>query len=738
MITLSNYNEKKSSINWNDLPAAVRDNREDVEDMLDLHGEDKAIDKMIDTFIAKINKGAIKKDPEPIKKEPMAKKQKAKGQAGKSIHLMDTSKPLVPKHKVWRKDGDLFVSRGFIDASKGQLPNSVFDDEHDVVYIRLLRLPNKGQINFVLWDVKIPFINGQVFQMRDNDQGELLSELIRKMGAQILDITEDEKPTAKNKPTKKQPAKKIKKAVVDVKLVNNFSEEFKLLRRFLNATKKETLTYRQVRLLYMAFNKAAVSRNVRKSSDKGDEFEKANEGITKIFEQSQNSDQAKERGIKLEIENTKLIKELTAYVAGTKINYAVTLLRSFISMQGTIPGKEKAERLLKRFTNAFKTDRVNDKNRLYDQVMDAISELKEYLKSPKEKVDVEMYGLSVPGKKVCENRIKCAGLTPNGQLKPGYKFSNGGKVIKSKKKAKAIKSKPSKKKSKPEGLNQPAQIYHQEEQAEQPVPFNILDYIVEPIEKEITKSMKEALVMPSKKSYRGQNLQDSMNTVSNNEIFPLNGEIGKFLGQVEKKPIHSVVTTLDAEQGAGKTRFLFQVINALAAAGVKCLFYSLEEHPQSSLFKNKVDQYIDPANFQNITIVDEVENWKDEKVAINAHEAIFFDSFQKLPVIDLDKDMRKAFNSKWFFVIYQQTGTKGMRGGSRAAFDGDIILKVKKADDYRDNYVYANKNRYNDMPEFHYNIFSKQLSGDNGHSQSKASTGSANEPLGRLIAIAIQ
>ena len=635
MITLSNYNEKKSSINWNDLPAAVRDNREDVEDMLDLHGEDKAIDKMIDTFLAKINKGAIKNKPEPIKKEPKAKGQKTPSVAKKSP-----------------------------------------------------------------------------------------------------------KPATESIKAEKTPAKKIKKAVVDVKLVNNFSEEFKLLRRFLNATKKETLTYQQVRLLYMAFNKAAVSRNVRKSSDKGDEFELANEGITKIFEQSENSDQAKEHGIKLEIENTKLIEGLTTYVAGTKINYAVTLLRSFISIQGTIPGKEKAERLLKRFTNAFKSDRLDDKNRLYDQVMDAISELKEYLKSPKEKVDVEMYGLSVPGKKVCDNRVKCAGLTPNGQLKPGYKFNKGGKVVKSKKKGKSIKSKPSKKKSKPEGLNQPDREYYQKEQAiEQPVPFNLLDYIVEPIEKEITKSISKAksLVKPTKKSARGENLLDSMNKVSNNDIFPVGGDIGKFLGQVEKKPVHSVVTTLDAEQGAGKTRFFFQVLNALAASGVKCLFYSLEEHPQSSLFKNKVEQYIDPANFNNITIVDEVDEWKDEKAAINAHEAIFFDSFQKLPAIDLDKDMRKAFNGKWFFLIYQQTGTKGMRGGSRAAFDGDIILKVKKADDYRNNYVHANKNRYNDKPELHYNIFSKQLSGENSQdSQSKISTRPANEPMGRLIATAIQ
>ena len=33
-----------------------------------------------------------------------------------------------------------------------------------------------------------------------------------------------------------------------------------------------------------------------------------------------------------------------------------------------------------------------------------------------------------------------------------------------------------------------------------------------------------------------------------------------------------------------------------------------------------------------------------------------------------------------------------MRGGSKAAFDGDQILKVEKFPDYKENNVYANKN----------------------------------------------
>jgi hypothetical protein len=101
--------------------------------------------------------------------------------------------------------------------------------------------------------------------------------------------------------------------------------------------------------------------------------------------------------------------------------------------------------------------------------------------------------------------------------------------------------------------------------------------------------------------------------------------------------------------------------------------------------------------------------WKDEIQVIECSDAIFFDSFQKLPDIDLDQDIRKAFNGKLFYLIYQQTGTKTMRGGSKAAFDGDQILKIKKHENHQENYVFANKNRYQEDPELKFNIYTGAL-----------------------------
>lgn len=108
-------------------------------------------------------------------------------------------------------------------------------------------------------------------------------------------------------------------------------------------------------------------------------------------------------------------------------------------MQGTSPGKEKAQRLLKRIENGIKKNKVDKTNRLYDEVKKAEKELKEYISGKDKEVEVDPYGLSVPAKgltggRVCDNRVKCEGLKKNGQLKPGYKFAKGGDVVKVRKK----------------------------------------------------------------------------------------------------------------------------------------------------------------------------------------------------------------------------------------------------------------------------------------------------------------
>ncbi|QEE49598.1 DUF1738 domain-containing protein [Flavobacterium alkalisoli] len=194
------------------------------------------------------------------------------------------------------------------------------------------------------------------------------------------------------------------------------------------------------------------------------------------------------------------------------------------------------------------------------------------------------------------------------------------------------------------------------------------------------------------------------------QFFTVAGEVGKFLQAVERKPEHSVVITMDGEQGAGKTTTLYKFMNAFATPGNRCLFISGEEHPNSSLAKEKVEKYLSGQAQANIDTVGDVEDKQDLYDLVKDYEIIFIDSWQKLlrmvGTIHLDEDLRKRFNGKVFVIIFQQTTTGRTKGGSEVVFDGDIIIKMVKEASFADNYAFFDKNRYTKVPieTIRYNI----------------------------------
>ena len=226
-------------------------------------------------------------------------------------------------------------------------------------------------------------------------------------------------------------------------------------------------------------------------------------------------------------------------------------------------------------------------------------------------------------------------------------------------------------------------------------------------------------------------MQPSSNSISNKikafqernfEIFNIeNPDLSTFLGEIERKNIGSTVITLTGGAGSGKTRFAFQFMNALAQ-NYKVGHASLEEHPESKLYFDKVTQYLDSQAQNNISVL-ENETLDGLENLINENEVIVIDSFAKLREMDskflVDKDLRKKYNGKLFLVIFQQTSDGKMRGGSTSEFDGDIILFTKTFDDPKENFVYPSKNRYNALPlsELKYSVFYQQLLHDEEQEQ---------------------
>ena len=190
-------------------------------------------------------------------------------------------------------------------------------------------------------------------------------------------------------------------------------------------------------------------------------------------------------------------------------------------------------------------------------------------------------------------------------------------------------------------------------------------------------------------------------------------QMSLFLGALEKKTKDSLVITLTGKQGSGKTRFAFQFMNALAQR-YRVGHASIEEHPESVLYEEKAYQYLNDTALEHITAQD-VRSLAELDMMIHTNEVIVIDSFQKMrelaPHFEIDKDLRKKYDGKLFLVIFQQTADGKMRGGSKSQFDGDIILFTETFTDYRENYVYPDKNRYNKRPatELQYSIYEQRM-----------------------------
>ena len=195
----------------------------------------------------------------------------------------------------------------------------------------------------------------------------------------------------------------------------------------------------------------------------------------------------------------------------------------------------------------------------------------------------------------------------------------------------------------------------------------------------------------------------------NNESnsFELNNkEISMFLGDIEIKSKGSIVNTLDAPAGTGKTRAAFQILNSFAESGYKCCFVSLEEHPQSQLFIQKRDEYISDIAMDNIQTVGELpDGFNSLNKIAELFDVVIVDSWGKVNggKNKLD-EFRNNHNGKYFLVIFQRVSNGSMRGGSDSEFDADIITRAEKSSNYKENYLYHYKNRYS-KENYIYNVF---------------------------------
>lgn len=272
--------------------------------------------------------------------------------------------------------------------------------------------------------------------------------------------------------------------------------------------------------------------------------------------------------------------------------------------------------------------------------------------------------------------------------------------------------------------------------------FNRYETDKKPVSTEEIKPVKKEEIITNEN--RSSLAYKMANRNTNFEYFDIeNKELSDFLGQIEIKEKESIVISLTGGQGSMKTRFAFQFMNALAQK-YNCGHASIEEHPESKLYFDKADQYLNEKALNNIE-APEIKNISDLEKLIKNNDVIIIDSYAKMQEIDkgfeIDKDLRKKYNGKLFLVIFQQTSDGKMRGGSKSQFDADIVCFTEKKPNYKENYVWHDKNRYQSksLDSLHFNIFSGKLNKTN-EIESVTETNTKIVPVlnGRKLSFTIQ
>ncbi|WPP48921.1 P-loop NTPase family protein [Catalinimonas niigatensis] len=176
--------------------------------------------------------------------------------------------------------------------------------------------------------------------------------------------------------------------------------------------------------------------------------------------------------------------------------------------------------------------------------------------------------------------------------------------------------------------------------------------------------------------------------------FKLKGDIGKLLGDLEK---YMLALTIEGDQGAGKTRFTYQLANAFAGSGFNVGVFSLEMGDKSDVVRKMINSYITKPNRSRVQLTAEAsEGIQSIRKHAKDFDVVIIDSWNKLDADSSEFDkLRKDFPDTIWIVIFQRTVKGTIRGGTAPLYDAGINLEAVKSDQgFAYNFVQATKNRY--------------------------------------------
>ena len=168
--------------------------------------------------------------------------------------------------------------------------------------------------------------------------------------------------------------------------------------------------------------------------------------------------------------------------------------------------------------------------------------------------------------------------------------------------------------------------------------------------------------------------------------FTLSGNIGKFLGELER---YKLAIGLSGDPGTGKSYFSVSLAKTFSSKDLTVAYYSLEmgigRKLQNAMEHYDVDGMVDV--FDNPSL-------EDVKEKAEMYDVVIVDSFVKLNCYAIELDnLRHEFPKTIFIFILQKNAQGQNRGGSALDYDADMVMDLI-FDKEGKRQVYMKKSRY--------------------------------------------
>ena len=180
----------------------------------------------------------------------------------------------------------------------------------------------------------------------------------------------------------------------------------------------------------------------------------------------------------------------------------------------------------------------------------------------------------------------------------------------------------------------------------------------------------------------------------------LNGELGRFLGKLER---NKCAIALTGDSGAGKSTFSYSLADGFVELQQSVGYFSLE-----SGFTNKFKKFAKRHALNRNFKAFEEATLKDVRTEAKNFDCLIIDSFSKISNKAADfEGLRQDFPDTYFIIIFQKTTDGKIRGGSSILFNSTATIDIQ-VDDIGNRQAVMVKSRY-DTENFIYSITEDQL-----------------------------